>query len=109
MILELVYIAAVHRPHHVSRDEQRKPLAVHDWSGVAACESSGDWQADTGNSYYGGLQEDLTFWANYGGLRLAARPDLATEVEQIVVAERGLAVQGMGAWPVCGRWLRDAA
>ena len=78
---------------------------VHNWDAVAQCESSGDWHINTGNGYYGGLQEDLTFWRNYGGSSYASRPDLATRDEQITVAERGLAVQGRGAWPVCGRYL----
>lgn len=100
------------RPRRVLRDranrsEQRAPL--HDWTGVAACESSGHWDDNTGNGYYGGLQMDLTFWTNYGGLRYAHRPDLASELEQITIAERGLAVQGIGSWPICGRFIRTAA
>ena len=90
-----------------SRNHQRAPL--HDWSGVAQCESGSDWRINTGNGYFGGLQMDMTFWSNYGGLAFAARPDLATELEQITVAERGLAVQGADAWPVCGRYLRTAS
>jgi hypothetical protein len=78
---------------------------THDWDAVAACESSGDWHINTGNGYYGGLQEDATFWRDYGGLMFARRPDLATREQQIAVAERGLAVQGRGAWPRCGRYL----
>lgn len=90
-----------------SRDEQRAPL--YDWTDVAQCESGGDPTTDTGNGYYGLLQESLSFWSSFGGLRFAARPDLATEAEQITVAERGLAVQGIGAWPVCGRYIRTAS
>lgn len=26
------------------------------WDGIARCESGGDWHADTGNGFYGGLQ-----------------------------------------------------
>lgn len=85
------------------RDNQRAPL--HDWTGVARCESGGNPRTDTGNGYYGLLQESLTFWRSFGGLSFAARPDLATAAEQITVAERGLAVQGAGAWPVCGKYL----
>jgi hypothetical protein len=85
--------------------EQRHLRLVHNWTAVAECESSGDWHINTGNGYYGGLQEDMTFWRNYGGPAFAPRPDLATEAEQITVAERGLAVQGRGAWPICGRYL----
>lgn len=90
-----------HRARAASRRLSRRPI-VHNWAGVAACESSGNWQANTGNGYYGGLQENQGFWVNYGGLAFATRPDLASRAQQIVVAERGLAVQGAGAWPVCG-------
>lgn len=83
-----------------SRSQLRDSI-THDWQALAQCESGGDWHANTGNGYYGGVQIDLTFWRNYGGLRFAARPDLATRAEQITVAERGLAVQGWGAWPTC--------
>ena len=100
--------AVLSRPaRRADRDMQRAPL--HDWTSVAECESSGDWHINTGNGYMGGLQMDAAFWANYGGLRFAPRPDLASELEQTVVAERGLAVQGIGAWPRCGVYLRSAA
>lgn len=75
------------------------------WDPLAMCESSSNWHANTGNGYFGGLQEDMTFWRRYGGTAYAARPDLATRVQQIAVAERGLAVQGWQAWPVCSRRL----
>jgi hypothetical protein len=75
------------------------------WDRLAACESTSNWRANTGNSYYGGLQEDLAFWRNHGGLAYAARPDLASRAAQIAVAERGLAVQGWVAWPACSRKL----
>lgn len=73
------------------------------WDRLAACEATGNWRAATGNGYFGGLQQDMTFWRRYGGLSFAARPDLASRDAQITVAERGLAVQGWGAWPVCSR------
>ena len=75
------------------------------WDRLAACESTSNWRANTGNGYYGGLQEDMVFWRNYGGLEFAARPDLASRSAQILVAERGLARQGWGAWPACSRRL----
>lgn len=71
------------------------------WDRLAACESSGNWASRSNPIYKGGLQEDAVFWANYGGLAYAPRPDLATRAQQIAVAERGLAAQGWGAWPVC--------
>src|SRR3954453_22723550 len=33
-----------------------QPSTTHDWTGVAQCESGGDWSINTGNGYYGGLQ-----------------------------------------------------
>lgn len=108
MIVMLPLLALVIRhDHEATRSEQRAPL--HDWTAVAQCESGGDWHINTSNSYFGGLQESQEFWNNFGGLRFAPRPDLATEAEQITVAERGLAAQGVGAWPTCGIYLRSAA
>ncbi|WP_051705198.1 transglycosylase family protein [Streptomyces sp. NRRL S-455] len=72
------------------------------WDKVAKCESSGNWSVNTGNGYYGGLQFSQSTWEGFGGTRYAARADLATRAQQITVAERVLAVQGPGAWPVCG-------
>ena len=76
---------------------------THDWSGVAQCESGGNWSINTGNGYYGGLQFAQGTWAGYGGTAYAPRADLATPAQQIAVAEKVLAGQGAGAWPTCGR------
>jgi cell wall-associated NlpC family hydrolase len=75
--------------------------SVSAWDRVAACESSGNWHINTGNGYYGGLQFTRSTWIAYGGGRYAPRADLATKAEQITIAERVLAGQGSGAWPVC--------
>jgi len=75
------------------------------WARLAHCESTDNWRANTGNGYFGGLQQDMTFWRNYGGLAYAPRPDLASPAAQIIVAERGRARQGFGAWPACSRQL----
>jgi hypothetical protein len=79
--------------------------APHDWSGVADCESSGNWTINSGNGYYGGLQFSQSTWAGYGGTSYAPRADQATPSQQIAVAERVLAGQGVGAWPTCGAHL----
>jgi LysM repeat protein len=78
---------------------------VHNWDGVARCESSGNWAINTGNGYYGGLQFSYSTWLAYGGGAYARRADLASKAQQIVIAERTLRGQGIGAWPVCGRYL----
>lgn len=81
------------------------------WDRIAMCESSGRWHINTGNGYYGGLQFSLGTWLWYGGQRFAYYPHNATPYEQKVIAERVLTgwdghrpAQGIGAWPVCGRY-----
>ncbi|WP_409468000.1 transglycosylase family protein [Streptomyces sp. HC307] len=71
------------------------------WDKVAACESTNDWDINTGNGYYGGLQFSQSTWEAYGGTAYAPRADLATRDQQIAVAEKVLDGQGPGAWPVC--------
>lgn len=71
------------------------------WDAVAACESSGNWAINTGNGFYGGLQFTPSTWSGYGGTAYASRADLATKAQQIAIAQRVLASQGPGAWPVC--------
>ncbi|MBC2903781.1 transglycosylase family protein [Streptomyces cupreus] len=74
---------------------------VETWDKVAACESTNDWNINTGNGYYGGLQFAQSTWEQYGGTRYAPRADLATKDQQIAVAEKVLDGQGPGAWPEC--------
>jgi LysM repeat protein len=74
---------------------------VSTWDAVAQCESSGNWAIDTGNGYYGGLQFSQSTWAAFGGTSYAAQANEASKGQQIAVAEKTLAVQGWGAWPVC--------
>ena len=73
------------------------------WGCLAQCESSGRWDANTGNRFYGGLQFWQPTWKAFGGLAYAPRADLATRDEQIRVAEEVLRVQGWEAWPVCAK------
>ncbi len=80
------------------------------WERLARCESGGNWHINTGNGYYGGLQFSSGTWRAYGGDRFAARADLASKAEQILVGERVLRGQGWGAWPSCSSALGlDAA
>jgi len=70
------------------------------WDRIAQCESGGNWAANTGNGYYGGLQFNLSTWRSYGGV---SRPDLTSREYQISIAEKVRAASGgYGAWPVCG-------
>jgi len=72
------------------------------WDALAQCESSGNWGANTGNGFSGGLQFTQSTWAAYGGSGSAAG---ASRAEQIAVAERVQAGQGWGAWPACSAQL----
>ncbi|WP_371670969.1 LysM peptidoglycan-binding domain-containing protein [Streptomyces sp. NBC_00289] len=80
-----------------------------EWDTVAACESGGNWSINTGNGYYGGLQFSASTWAAYGGTQYASTANQASKAQQIAVAEKVLASQGKGAWPVCGKGLSSAA
>ena len=74
--------------------------AETNWDAVAKCESGGNWGTNTGNGYSGGLQFSASTWRAYGGKGSAHN---ASRSEQIAVAERVKAAQGMGAWPTCSR------
>ncbi|BBX63372.1 hypothetical protein MSAS_25460 [Mycobacterium saskatchewanense] len=76
-----------------------------EWDQVARCESGGNWGINTGNGYHGGVQFSASTWASHGGGQYAPSAELATKEQQIAVAERVLASQGRGAWPVCGHGL----
>lgn len=69
------------------------------WDDVAECESGGNWHADTGNGFYGGLQFKQSTWDENGG---HGSPAKASRNQQIKVAERVLKTQGPEAWPTCG-------
>ena len=70
------------------------------WDAIAQCESGGNWAANTGNGYYGGLQFSLGTWQAYGGAVSRARTAVR---QQIAIAEKVRAAEGgYGAWPVCG-------
>lgn len=69
------------------------------WDAVAQCESGGNWHADTGNGFYGGLQFRPSTWREFGG---RGSPAKASKAEQIAVANRVLDEQGPRAWPKCG-------
>lgn len=73
------------------------------WDRVAACESGGNWNINTGNGYFGGLQFSQGTWLAHGGGAYAPTADRATKAQQIAIAERVLSSQGPGAWPVCSQ------
>ena len=79
------------------------PMRHDPWDVVAQCESGGNWNINTGNGYYGGLQFSPGTWQAYGGGAFAGTADHATRSQQIVIAEKVLHAQGWKAWPTCSR------
>ncbi|MFE0799778.1 transglycosylase family protein [Streptomyces sp. NPDC058812] len=71
------------------------------WDRVAECETGGAWSQNSGNGYYGGLQLSQDAWEQYGGLEYAPSADQASRSQQIRVAEKMHADQGIAAWPTC--------
>ncbi|MGY4710460.1 transglycosylase family protein [Mycolicibacterium sp. CBM1] len=76
------------------------------WDAIAQCESGGNWSANTGNGFSGGLQFKQATWAANGGV---GAPHEASREEQIRVAENVVRKQGLGAWPTCGQAAGSAA
>ncbi|MDI6521155.1 transglycosylase family protein [Streptomyces coelicoflavus] len=72
------------------------------WDRVAECETGGAWSQNSGNGYYGGLQLSQEVWEQYGGLDYAPSADQASRSQQIRIAEKIHADQGIAAWPTCG-------
>jgi hypothetical protein len=76
------------------------------WNAIAGPEAGGNWQANTGNGYQGGLQFSPGTWSGYGGGQFAPNAAGATPDQQMTVGDRVLSTgfgghppQGAGAWP----------
>jgi hypothetical protein len=72
------------------------------WERMAQCEAGGNWAANTGNGYYGGLQFSVATWESYGGTGYSHEAPRDT---QIAIGQRLQAARGWGAWPGCAREL----
>jgi hypothetical protein len=73
--------------------------AAPNWDAIAQCESGGNWHANTGNGEYGGLQFKQGTWNQFGGV---GNPAAASKDQQIAVANRVFAEDGLDPWPKCG-------
>lgn len=78
------------------------PGRVQTFDSLAQCESSGNWDDDTGNGFYGGLQFTLDSWQTVGG---TGNPADASQDEQIMRADMLEQLQGWTAWPDCAAQL----
>jgi len=68
------------------------------WDRLAQCESGGNWAANTGNGYYGGIQFSVGSWQGVGG---SGRPDQASRETQIAMGQRLWNQGGWQHWPAC--------
>jgi hypothetical protein len=78
------------------------PRSTQVWLDLAQCEAGGNWAANTGNGYYGGLQFSLGSWEAVGG---SGYPHEHSRDHQIEMGRRLQAQQGWGAWPHCSEKL----
>ena len=108
-VAKIAFTGAVLGGSGLSLAGQASAASDAEWDQVARCESGGNWAINTGNGYQGGLQFTPGTWIASGGGQYAPAAQLATKEQQIAVAERVLAHQGRGAWPVCGGPLSGAA
>jgi resuscitation-promoting factor RpfA len=104
-VAKIAFTGAVIGGGGIALASQASAATDGEWDQVARCESGGNWSINTGNGYQGGLQFTPGTWAAHGGGQFAPSAHLASREQQITVAERVLATQGRGAWPVCGRGL----
>jgi hypothetical protein len=107
-VAKIAYTGAVLGVSGLALAGQASAASDAEWDQVAHCESGGNWAINTGDGYQGGLQFTPGTWIAHGGGQYAPAAQLATKEQQIAVAERVLAHQGRGAWPVCGGPLSGA-
>ncbi|HET6964668.1 MAG TPA: transglycosylase family protein [Acidimicrobiales bacterium] len=68
------------------------------WLQLRTCESGNDYQANTGNGYYGAYQFSQQTWTDLG---YPGRPDLEPPAMQDQAAQQLQAQSGWGQWPAC--------
>ena len=68
------------------------------WLQLRECESSDNYQANTGNGYFGAYQFSQQTWTDLG---YPSRPDLEPPAMQDAAAQKLQAESGWGQWPAC--------
>jgi hypothetical protein len=68
------------------------------WLELRECESGNNYQADTGNGYYGAYQFSGPTWVDLG---YPGRPDEEPYWMQDEAAQRLEAMDGWSQWPSC--------
>jgi hypothetical protein len=75
-------------------------VSESDLAKLRSCESGGNYQANTGNGYYGAYQFALGTWQSLG---FSGRPDQADPATQDAAVRKLQARSGWGQWPACSR------
>jgi len=65
---------------------------------LAECESGGNWQANTGNGYYGGVQFSASTWRAVGGSGLPHQHSREEQIKRATILQEQ---SGWGQWPGC--------
>lgn len=68
------------------------------WLQLRECESSDNYQANTGNGFYGAYQFSQSTWTDLG---FPGRPDLEPPGMQDQAAQKDQAQSGWSQWPAC--------
>ncbi len=69
------------------------------WDKIAKCESGGNWQANTGNGYYGGLQFSAATWHSVGGTGVASDFSREEQIKRAIILQQR---SGWGQWSCAG-------
>lgn len=81
------------------------------WDRLAQCESGGNWHANTGNGYTGGLQWSHSSWNAFKDPGAPSSAQHASRDQEIAAANNYRAYEqsagrgGYGPWPSCARKL----
>jgi hypothetical protein len=70
------------------------------WDELRECESSGQYDIDTGNGFYGAYQFTSSTWETVGGV---GNPASASPLEQDLRAAALYTERGSEPWPICKR------
>lgn len=101
----VVYIAQIHHEadaEFTSRN-RAEPTSTQ-WHELRMCESTNNYQVNTGNGFYGAYQFDYTTWFTVGGMTDTYAYQAPAE-EQDARARLLFSRRGSQPWPVCGRFL----
>jgi hypothetical protein len=79
-----------------------QPYYLEEFAELRQCESSDNYQTDTGNGYFGAYQFDEETWL---GLGYSGYPNEASPSVQDQAAEQLQAQRGWEPWPTCSRLL----